>query len=590
MVQLQADNYNVLISVAKYSYRAAIENLLIKEGYSVLSSETTETLVHEISAFQPHLVILDETLTDDSAEELISSARDFDLGKIPDFLLLTPKKDKARVKKALDQGFSQVLHVPLKPEDLLQNLLFLFHYSERLRHSQEDTLLAYFQSKFRLYENGPLIYFKKINGVSPPFSKISRSLLQWGYLPEEIHDPINFLLEISTTEDKEVLKSHLEELKPGGGPAIFQMQITKANGDVITVIVYLEKQDHESSGINAFYGYLLETDDSEADTRLTKNSAASLKPVKPLSKNEIQDISLPDSFAGMVCKSELLCRPFYEASVNIYNELSILITGESGTGKTTLAEAIHQARQKESSPLINVREKLKEGVSALASVETLQYCTLLLESVETLTLPEQETLLSYFIRMEHSNRELPKIISTSCIDTRELVDQEKIRPELLFRLNSISLRLPRLFDRQEDLPVLVDVFLSENFDQKTIPVVEQSVLDILKCYVFPGNLRELKGILKSALNLAQGGVLKKEHLPAFLHQQMDQNKLKPLSTNEKIKSNSGVMTLAEIEKQAILEAYKVSGNNKSLAARMLGVSLRTLQRKIKNYEDEKSSL
>ena len=131
-------------------------------------------------------------------------------------------------------------------------------------------------------------------------------------------------------------------------------------------------------------------------------------------------------------------------------------------------------------------------------------------------------------------------------------------------------------ERRNDVPLLVDHFIRQSKSAAEDTDVVPEALSLLINYAWPGNIRELRSVIESAINLSQGKPITPKHLP-------DQLIRKSASPRENSDDTDGPLPLAEVEKQHILKIYKQTGQNKSEAARLLEVSLSTLRRKLESY-------
>jgi DNA-binding NtrC family response regulator len=151
---------------------------------------------------------------------------------------------------------------------------------------------------------------------------------------------------------------------------------------------------------------------------------------------------------------------------------------------------------------------------------------------------------------------------------------------LYYRLNVITLALPPLRERREDIPLLVAHFLRKYAEQnrKAVTAVHQQTLQRLQAYDWPGNVRELENVIERAVVLAQGSTIGVAELPGHLQE----TELVPSSDDQLTLPTSA--TLADIERAAILHALQQSGGNRQAAARALNIGVATLYRKLKEYQ------
>lgn len=302
-------------------------------------------------------------------------------------------------------------------------------------------------------------------------------------------------------------------------------------------------------------------------------------------------------------------------------DASILITGQTGTGKDMLAEAIHLRSKRSRHPFIKVNcgalpetlleselfghvrgaftgaVKDKPGMFRLA-----QEGTIFLTEIGDLPLPLQVKLLSVLDDKEffpvggsHKVKVDVRIIAATHRSLRELVRRGKFREDLFYRLNVLRMHLPALKDRDGDIRLLLDHFsrgISDSLGKKIKGFSPKSI-DILTSYSYPGNVRELRNIVEYAVNMCQGKQIRPDNLPQYMFNPLP-NIEKPVKAIEKcVESPVNVSMPAivsppnsgwsDIERELILDALKKSRGNRSEAARMLGWGRTTLWRKINRH-------
>ncbi|MEI6524379.1 MAG: sigma-54 dependent transcriptional regulator [Planctomycetota bacterium] len=282
------------------------------------------------------------------------------------------------------------------------------------------------------------------------------------------------------------------------------------------------------------------------------------------------------------------------------SDSSVLIIGESGTGKELVASAIHDNSRRRNAPFIAVN--VTALPDALIESELFGYVrgaftgavesregrfraansgTLFMDEVGDLPLTLQPKLLrvleTYSFAPVGSNLEskvdLRLIAATSRI-LPEMVQDGQFRIDLYHRLNVLTIELPPLRDRPLDIPILVEHFLSDCAKRhlREAPEVAPELLDYLRQYEWPGNVRQLRNVIENMLVMGDEKVLTLRNLPKYLSGN-------PLS--EQHPSSKGDFNLENLEKEAILSALKKSFGNRTHAAHTLGISVRTLQRKLK---------
>ncbi|MEW6442690.1 MAG: sigma-54 dependent transcriptional regulator [bacterium] len=282
-------------------------------------------------------------------------------------------------------------------------------------------------------------------------------------------------------------------------------------------------------------------------------------------------------------------------------DANVLIQGESGTGKELISRAIHSLSPRKDAPfhVIDcgaIPENLLESelfghtkgafTSADASrkglFEVTQGGTLLLDEVGELPLSLQVKLLRAIqegeIRPLGSNQTLRvdvRILAATNKDLQEEVQRGRFREDLYYRLDVISIRIPPLRERPEDILPLAQHFIQE-YSAKLLwtPLrIDASAAHLLLRYSWPGNVRELENAMQRAVALATGDVLRAEDLPEQIR---DSRPAEPLSLDQDL-------TLGEMEKRYILRVLAKHGGDRSRTARALGIGRNTLWRKLKEY-------
>lgn len=310
-----------------------------------------------------------------------------------------------------------------------------------------------------------------------------------------------------------------------------------------------------------------------------------------------------EPFKPIVTRSTKVLKVLKEAELHAGSDVPILITGESGTGKELLARAIHVASPRSKAPFTPVNmatltatlfeaEFFGHTKGAFTGAENgrvgyLEHTgkgTLFLDEIGNLPLELQGKLLrvlqdgEYFKLGTSSRRQADvRFIAATNEALDKLMSKKLFRKDLYYRIRGGWLHLPPLRERKEDIPLLADRFLQDYCNGDNNCRIEEETMCLLMEYEYPGNIRELRSIIQSAANLAQGKPILVNNLPGHLQRR------KAIVKCRGDLASDTIVPLAQIEKSHIIEAYNQTGQNKSRTARLLGIGLNTLRRKLKSY-------
>jgi len=279
---------------------------------------------------------------------------------------------------------------------------------------------------------------------------------------------------------------------------------------------------------------------------------------------------------------------------------SVLIWGESGTGKELVAQTIHQLSPRNTAPFVPINcaaipETLLESEifghekgAFTGAVDRREGCfeladrgTLFLDEIAEMTPATQVKLLR--VLQERRFRRLGgrqeqsvdvRVIAATNVVPAEAVKSGKLREDLYYRLNVFAIDLPPLRARKEDLPLLIQSFLAE-FNQrnnKSVSAIEPTAMRVLEQYNWPGNVRELRNVIERAVILSTGEFIEPKHLPPLVS-----------DSPEVVKPTLSIApgtTVEEAERRLILMTLEHTRDNKTRAAEILGISLKTLHNKL----------
>ena len=284
---------------------------------------------------------------------------------------------------------------------------------------------------------------------------------------------------------------------------------------------------------------------------------------------------------------------------------NVLILGESGVGKELIANAIHQTSRMKPHRFLPINcaaipsEILESELFGhergaftgalnrkIGKFEMASPGTIFLDEIGDMNLDLQVKLLRVLENREFmrvGGSEVIKLNSRFVFATNTLIEdavhEKRFREDLYYRMAVVTLQIPPLRDRVDDIPLLVNHYLEKLCEEngKTIATIQPAVMDALCGYHWPGNVRELRNVVENLVIFSKGDTLTTDLLPANLLK-----KSAPAS-NHSVLIPTG-MTMDALEREAIFQTLEAVGNNKTRAAEVLGIGLRTLQRKLKDYE------
>ena len=295
----------------------------------------------------------------------------------------------------------------------------------------------------------------------------------------------------------------------------------------------------------------------------------------------------------------------------------VLLIGESGTGKELLAHSLHAASERRYGPFIKVNcaaipEHLLEselfGYSdgaftgarkggQIGKFELAHGGSLFLDEISDMSITMQAKLLRVLQEKEitplgsEATRKFDvRVITATNINMERMVEEGKFRRDLYYRLNIVSVRVPPLRQRTEDIPLLVKHFIdtfNEEFGLK-ITGLTQDAWDLLKSYDFPGNIRELRNLIESAFNVVNGPLIRKSDLPEQVLLTAGRIPLQPVDLLAAAgldgENNSLPDILDAVEKYLIEDAIARCGGNKNEASTLLGISRPGIYKKLQKHK------
>jgi two-component system response regulator HydG len=309
-------------------------------------------------------------------------------------------------------------------------------------------------------------------------------------------------------------------------------------------------------------------------------------------------------FSNIIGRSPAIGQLFETMGMVAPSEATVLIVGESGTGKELIANAIHQNSPRKEKPLIKVNcaalpETLLESelfghekgafTGAIARkqgrFQLSHNSSIFLDEIAEMAPATQAKILRVLQEREfellgssQTTKVNTRVIAATNRNLEEEIQAGRFREDLYYRLNVVTVDVPPIRQRREDIPLLADFFLKQYAEKnrRLIKGFTPRATDLLMRYEWPGNVRELENIIERSVIMARGEVITPLEFPNDL-QELDEELKK-----SQIDLSPG-RSLKEVEKDMILRTLEETGGNRTHAARILGISRRTLQLKLKEY-------
>ncbi|MCU1264758.1 MAG: two component, sigma54 specific, transcriptional regulator, Fis family [Acidobacteria bacterium] len=326
-------------------------------------------------------------------------------------------------------------------------------------------------------------------------------------------------------------------------------------------------------------------------------------------ENELVRRQLQDhgTFGELVGRSESMREVYALIEQVAPSTASVLITGESGTGKELVARSIHKMSPRKDAPFVAINcsaipETLMESElfghekgAFTGAASRRQGCfelantgTLLLDEIAEMPALLQSKLLRVIeersLRRLGSKQELAvdvRLLAATNRDPDEAVRAGTLRGDLLYRLNVIRIQLPQLKDRKEDLPLLAQHLVTQLAGKHNRPArfLSAAALSVLQFHAWPGNVRELRNVIERAVVICSGEQIERHHFAPY-----------PIEQRERLRHEDTITfpvgtPLEEVERQMILRTLTKTNNNKTRAAELLGISLKTLHNKLNLYRE-----
>ena len=420
----------------------------------------------------------------------------------------------------------------------------------------------------------------------------------WGYAAESARDGAEALEKVTTFRPGIVVSDMVMPRLDGHG---LLKALRERDSDICVVI--LTAQGSVESAVDAIkggaYDYLTKPVDPQRLQILLEKVVErqqTLREVRAL-RRQLRDHG---AFGRMIGNSPGMREIYRVIELAAPTAASVLISGESGPGKELVAQTVHQLSPRSVSPFVALNcaaipETLLESEifghekgAFTGAFERRQGCfeladrgTLFLDEIAEMVPTTQVKLLR--VLQERTFRRLGgrqeqsvdvRVIAATNHDPAEAVREGKLREDLFYRLNVFLVSLPPLRDRKDDLPLLVQAFIAEfnARNAKAVAAPTQEAMRVLEAYHWPGNVRELRNVIERATILADGRFIEPRHLPP--------NLTPAAAPAQPALSIAPGTTVEEAERRLIEMTLEHTRDNKTRAAEILGISLKTLHNKL----------
>lgn len=450
---------------------------------------------------------------------------------------------------------------------------------------------------------------KKINSILVVDDDLThrtmlRTLLSgWGYTIVEADDG-STAIEKARQRPFDLILMDIRMIKVSGLQAMMEIKAYNPAIPVVIMTAYASVETALDALKNGAYDYLTKPLDFD-ELRLTLERAMDHTRLREENRQLRESIGNRFDRRNIIGRSPAMVRLLETVAQVAPSEATVLITGESGTGKEMIGGAIHFNSPRKDGPFIKINcaaitETLLE--SELFGHEKGAFTgayrrkegrfvqahggTLFLDEISEMSMAMQVKLLRVLQDMEITRvggegviKVDVRIVAATNKDLLRLAESGRFREDLYYRLNVVGLTLPPLRERKEDIPLLAQQFLQtfSEKNNKTIKGFTPQAMDRIIRHDWPGNVRELMNAVERSIVLSRSEYLGEEDLPLVPLEP------KTESCPQAAENMDGDLSLDEIEKAAIIKVLDSSNGNKSEAARRLGITRKTLLKKLREY-------
>ena len=426
----------------------------------------------------------------------------------------------------------------------------------------------------------------------------------WGYEISEADDG-DTAIQMVHGKPYDLILMDIRMIKVSGLEALSQIKSYNPAIPVIIMTAYSSVETAVEGLKKGAYDYLTKPLDFD-ELRLAMERAMDHSHLKEENRQLRETLGARFDQRNIIGRSRAMAELMETVAQVAPTEATVLITGESGTGKELISGAIHFNSPRKTGPFVKINcaaltetlleselfghekgaftgaHRRKEGRFLLADGGSL-----FLDEVSEMSLAMQVKLLRVLQEREITRvggEEVIKadvrVITATNKDLIQEIEESRFREDLYYRLNVVTLNVPPLREREEDISLLAQHFLKvfAEKNHKIIKGLTPQAMDRLLKYEWPGNVRELMNAIERAVVLSRSEYLDEEDLPTVVRG--DDPRGQDISSESNV---PGDLSLGEIEKVTILKTLEASGGNKSEAARRLGITRKTLHKKLKKY-------
>lgn len=427
----------------------------------------------------------------------------------------------------------------------------------------------------------------------------------WGYKVSDADDG-SLAIEMVKHKSFDLILMDIRMLNVSGIEALEQIKSVNPAIPVIIMTAYASVETAVSALKKGAYDYLSKPLNFD-ELKITIERATEHSRLKK--ENEYLKSRLGEQFdrQSLIGQSAAMVKLLDTIGQAAPTEATVLIAGESGTGKEMIANAVHFNSARREAPFVKINcaaltetlleselfghekgaftgaERRREGKFVQAHGGSL-----FLDEVSEMSKAMQVKLLRVLQEREVTRvggSDLIKVdvrvIAASNKDLKEEIQKGNFREDLFYRFNVVSLNVPPLRQRKEDIPILAQHFLElfAGRNNKIIKGFTPRAMEKILTYGWPGNIRELMNAVERAVVLSRGGILDAEEIALIMEE-------KASSVTTETQKEAQNMSLENVEKKSILDALEACDGNKSEASRRLGITRKTLRAKLQKYEAE----